>query len=91
MIDYPAARRDDINDHLHGHMVPDPYRWLEDPHSDDTRAWSAAEAALLASESATWTTRDHWQRRLAELLGAGGVSVPAWRGDRQGRPAAGGR
>ena len=35
----PATERDDLVETLHGHRIADPYRWLEDPDSDRTRAW----------------------------------------------------
>jgi len=28
---YPRARRDRTVDDMYGHLVEDPYRWLEDP------------------------------------------------------------
>ncbi len=80
---YPTAPRDNIVENLHGHAVADPYRWLEDATSEATGEWSTQQAALLAEATANWTTRDHWASRLADLLGAGGVSAPAWRGGRQ--------
>jgi prolyl oligopeptidase len=42
-IKYPKARRVDQVDSYYGVEVPDPYRWLEDEKSDDTKAWLAAQ------------------------------------------------
>ena len=83
MISYPDAPREDIVEDLHGHLVADPYRWLEDSTSAATKAWSAAESELVEQQASEWVTREHWAKRLTELLGAGGVSIPAWRGDRR--------
>ncbi len=80
---YPEARRSDDVDVLHGTVVPDPYRWLEDEDSPETRAWSQAQDALLAWGAADPATRDRLAARVTELLGAGSVGTPSWRGDRQ--------
>ena len=37
-LKYPSARRGDQIDDYHGTTVADPYRWLEDPNSDETRS-----------------------------------------------------
>ena len=83
MRQYPQAHRDPIVETLHGIAVADPYRWLEDPAIEPTQAWVAAEASLLADAASAWTSRSHWRRRMAELLAAGGVSTPIWRGARR--------
>ncbi|MCL4147203.1 UNVERIFIED_CONTAM: hypothetical protein GTU68_035435 [Idotea baltica] len=39
-ITYPVSRKDDtISDDYHGTTISDPYRWLEDDHSEETIDW----------------------------------------------------
>ncbi len=80
---YPPARRQDIVEDIGGHRVADPYRWLEDPVSDDTRAWLAAQDALWADQAAALPGTGQLARRITELTGAGAVGTPLWRGDRR--------
>ena len=80
---YPFSRRLALTENLHGHLVPDPYRWLEDAASDQTRGWLAAQEELFAATAATWPGRERFAARTRELLGAGYVSPPAWRAERQ--------
>jgi prolyl oligopeptidase len=84
---YPDAERLDILERLPEaeptHDVADPYRWLEDDTSEATREWARAQDDLLAEHRARWAWRDHARRRVTELLGAGVVGAPAWRGERQ--------
>ncbi|MGQ0624558.1 MAG: prolyl oligopeptidase family serine peptidase [Sporichthyaceae bacterium] len=80
---YPHAPRQDIVEDLHGHRVADPYRWLEDAASEETKAWSAAQDELFTSARGAWPGANELRERLSELLGAGVVSAPAWRGQRQ--------
>ena len=81
--DYPDAERLALVDDLHGHPVADPYRWLEDPDDPRTQAWSDAQDDLYAQHAAGWPGRDALADRIRDLLSAGVVGVPVWRGDRR--------
>jgi prolyl oligopeptidase len=80
---YPPAHRGDDADTLHGTVVADPYRWLEDVDDPQTVAWSEGQDALVEAARAQWPGRDHLADRVTELLGAGSVGTPAWRGECQ--------
>ncbi len=80
---YPDAERLPLVETLHGTPVPDPYRWLEDAEDARTESWSTAQDALFAEARDSWPGKDHVRRRVTELVGAGIVTAPVWRGDRQ--------
>lgn len=46
---YPATRREDVVETLHGHEIADPYRWLENPDSPETAAWVDEQNAVTRS------------------------------------------
>ncbi|MBA3344724.1 MAG: S9 family peptidase [Gemmatimonadales bacterium] len=75
--DYPTTPIIDVVDHLHGQAIVDPYRWLEDGDSAETRAWTERQNSLTQSYLAGATGREAIRRRLDELLAIGAVSVPA--------------
>src|SRR5438445_12572555 len=39
----PPTRQDNVREVLHGVEIVDPYRWLEDQASPETRAWIEAQ------------------------------------------------
>src|SRR5215470_16123359 len=80
---YPPARRADLVEEVAGHRVADPYRWLEDPDADESRAWLAAQDALAAGHLAALPARSALAARIAELTATGVVSAPVWRGGRR--------
>jgi prolyl oligopeptidase len=80
---YPPARRQDLTETLHGRKIFDPYRWLEDPASPDTNEWLRAQDDVYATYLARTPGREAFGERLTELLGAGAVGTPTWRGNRQ--------
>jgi prolyl oligopeptidase len=78
----PDARRDDVVDVVHGVEVADPYRWLEDGDSPDTRGWVAAQNALTRRRLDALPQRDGLTDRFAELFAAGAAGAPSIRGGR---------
>ena len=42
-VSYPKTKKIEFTDTYHGMKVPDPYRWLEDDNSAETKEWVKAE------------------------------------------------
>jgi prolyl oligopeptidase len=76
---YPPARRDDVVDDVHGHPIPDPYRWLEDPHSDETRAFVAAQNDVTLPYLARLPERAALAERMRETWSVPRTSAPVAR------------
>jgi len=73
---YPPARKGDVVDDYNGVKVPDPYRWLEELDSPETRAWVAAEAKFTESYLSQIPVRAALRKRLATLLNFERFGVP---------------
>jgi len=61
---YPTARRGEQVDEYHGIRVADPYRWMEDLDSPETRKWVEAEAKLTSDYLAAIPGRARIVQRL---------------------------
>jgi prolyl oligopeptidase len=81
-IVYPESRRVEQVDEYHGVKVADPYRWLEDLDSQQTRDWVAAQNRLTSAYLAAIPEREPIRKRLTELWNYERYSVPAQRGGR---------
>jgi len=78
---YPQADRLNLVEHVHGHPIADPYRWLEDATDPRTLAWGDAQDALYSREWASWPGRERLADRLAELFEFDIATLPRPRGD----------
>src|SRR5258708_39363207 len=78
---YPPARVDHPVETLHGVPVADPYRWLEDADSPETRAWVDAQNALTRS-MLDGPRRDALVGELTDLFNYARTTGPQRRGGR---------
>lgn len=81
-LTYPTTATVDQVDVYHGIEVPDPYRWLEDPHSPESRAWIEAQNQVTFGYLDHLPGRERLQARLTELWNYERYGIPFKRGDR---------
>jgi prolyl oligopeptidase len=81
-LKYPAAALGNQIDDYHGKKVADPYRWLEDADSPQTKAWVEAENALTFGYLSTIPERDAIRRRLTEVWNYPKYAAPFKEGNR---------
>src|SRR5262249_60473355 len=79
---YPQAKKADQVDDYHGTKVADPYRWLEDPDSEETRAWVEAENKATFAFLEAIPAREAIKRRVTELWDYEKVGTPSRGGGR---------
>jgi len=66
-IAYPKTKTVDLVETLHGHQVPDPYRWMEDLEGDEIRQWIKAQNQLTFDYLEQCPLREKLQARMTEL------------------------
>jgi len=79
---YPPARKSDQIDDYHGIKVTDPYRWLEDLDSEETRNWVEAENKLSFGFLASIPARNTIKERLTKLWNYEKYGIPFKEGNR---------
>jgi prolyl oligopeptidase len=79
---YPATRKVDAKDVLHGVSVADPYRWLEDGKSPEVQSWITAQDQLARAQLKAMPGRDAIADRLRQLLYYDSTTAPLHRGNR---------
>jgi prolyl oligopeptidase len=78
----PSTREDDVVDVVSGVRIVDPYRWLEDQQSPETRAWIDAQNAYTRAVIDALPGRDRMKQRIAALKRVNTYTVPSERGGR---------
>jgi prolyl oligopeptidase len=76
------TRRDQVVDDYHGTLVADPYRWLEDPDSPETRHWIEEQNAATFAHLDRIAARPRIRDRLTALWNYERHGLPFKRGGR---------
>jgi prolyl oligopeptidase len=82
MAGFPESRRDETVDVLHDRKIADPYRWLEDPDSEETRTWVQAQNAYSRAYLDGLATRDWFHRTMLAVVGTPRAGTPDFAGER---------
>ena len=78
----PATEQKPVDEQIGGHTVVDPYQWLEDQQSPETRAWITAQNSYTARYLDQVSDRTAISDALGKLERVDRVSVPVWRAGR---------
>ena len=81
-ITYPQAQQKDQGETLHGVHVPDPYRWLEDLDSEQTRQWIEKQSQLTTDYLNKIPQRNAIQKRIETLWNYEKFGIPFKRQNR---------
>lgn len=77
----PATEAKPVTDNVNGTSITDPYRWLEDGKSPETRAWIASQMKYTDEYLAQVKIRPEIAKRVKELVRVESFSIPV---ERQG-------
>ena len=81
-MSYPLSKMIDQKDLYHGTSIADPYRWLEDANSAETKLWVDAQNKVTQSYLGQIPERETIKQRLTKLWNYERYSVPYKEGGR---------
>ena len=79
-LEYPKTKTVEQIDDYHGTKISDPYRWLEDDNSAETKAWVEAQNKVTFAYLNQIPEREQIKKRLTELWNYERYSAPFERG-----------
>ena len=80
-MNYPATIKTDVSDTYFGTTIKDPYRWLEDDRSAETKAWVEAENKVTQGYLSTIPFKGAIKKRLETLWNYEKFTAPFKEGD----------
>ena len=79
-LSVPTTRIENVAETFHKIEILDPYRWLEDQNSPETREWIAAQTAYQKQVTDPMPGRESIRKRLTELMRVDSVGMPQEQG-----------
>ncbi|XP_076881760.1 uncharacterized protein LOC143529991 [Bidens hawaiensis] len=80
---YPVARRDKfVVDYYHGVAISDPYRWLEDPDSDEVKWFMEKQMKVTESVLSNYDSREKLRASITESFDFPRYGCPFRRGNK---------
>jgi prolyl oligopeptidase len=79
---YPRSKTDNVRETLHGVELTDPYRWLEDQQSPETRQWIEEQNRYTETFLGRYAGREQIVNRLGALMKVESLGIPVARGNR---------
>ncbi|MBD0389147.1 MAG: S9 family peptidase [Nostoc sp. C3-bin3] len=80
-LTYPSSHKSNQVDNYHGTLVADPYRWLEDPDSEETRTWIEAQNQITFGYLSEIPAREKIKQRLTKLWDYEKYGIPFKEGE----------
>ncbi len=80
-MSYPETKKQNITDTYFGTVVNDPYRWLEDDRSAETKAWVKAQNEVTQAYLSKIPYRDAIKARLTKIMDYEKFSQPFKEGE----------
>src|SRR5260221_384286 len=80
-LQYPETKKGDVVEDYHGTKVADPYRWLEDDNSEETKAWVQEENKVTQDYLSKIPYRDKIKKRIEEMWNYPKYGAPFRKGD----------
>jgi prolyl oligopeptidase len=80
-LTYPITKKVDSVDVYHGVEVADPYRWLEDDNSEETKAWVVEQNKVTNAYLGEIPFRQKIQDRLTQIWDYPKFGLPFNKGD----------